>query len=177
MTEDPRNPEAFAAFYRRHSAPLTAYFLRRTGNAEVAADLCAETFAAALEGSGKFDPSRGPAVGWLYGIARRQLVYAARKGRVEDRARRRLGMERLVLSDEAIERIETLAESDSTARALEDLLADLPVDQRDAVEARVVHERDYDEIAAATGTSEPVVRKRVSRALSRLRSGLKEGAL
>ena len=177
MTDDPRQPETFAAFYRQHAAPLTAYFLRRTGNAEVAADLCAETFAAALEGASSFDPGKGPAVGWLYGIARRQLVYAARKGRVENRARRRLGMERLVLSDDGIERLEALAVSDSTARALDELLAELPAEQREAIEARVLEERDYDEIAAASGASEPVIRKRVSRALSRLRSGLKEGAL
>ena len=44
------DPEAFAAFYRRHVAPLLGYFLRRTGNAELAADLTAETFAAALDG-------------------------------------------------------------------------------------------------------------------------------
>ena len=44
--------------------------------------------------------------------------------------------------------------------------------EKDALAAtkRVVHERDYAEIAAATGSSEPAVRQRVSRALNRLRS-------
>ncbi len=40
----------------------------RTGDPEVAADFCAETFAAALDGVRRFDPERGPAVAWLYGI-------------------------------------------------------------------------------------------------------------
>src|SRR3712207_9207872 len=71
-------PEAFAPFYRRHVTPLLAYFVRRTGSAELAADLTAETFAAALDGARRFDPARGPAVGWLYGIARRQLSHALR---------------------------------------------------------------------------------------------------
>ena len=63
--------EAFAAFYRRHARPLAGFFLARTGNRELAADLTAETFAVALAQRRKFDPTRGPAVGWLYGIARK----------------------------------------------------------------------------------------------------------
>jgi RNA polymerase sigma-70 factor (ECF subfamily) len=179
MTEQEqlRTPEGFTAFYRRHAPPLTAFFLRRTGDAEVTADLVAETFAAALTSVKGFDPDRGPAVAWLYGIARNQLGSAQRRGRVEDRARRRLGMEPLQLTDAAIERVEALAAAEGTARALNELMGDLPPEQRAAVEARVVHELDYAEIATASDASETVIRQRVSRGLSRLRSGLKGGAL
>ena len=57
-------PEAFALFYRRHVAGLLGYFLRRTDDPELAADLCAETFAAALDGAHRsirraVQPSRG----------------------------------------------------------------------------------------------------------------------
>jgi RNA polymerase sigma-70 factor (ECF subfamily) len=52
------------------------------------------------------------------------------------------------------------------------LLSDLPEDLREAVVARVLEERDYDEIAAKLGCSQQVVRKRVSRGLTRLRSVL-----
>ena len=41
-------PGSFAVFYRRHVEDLVAFFMRRTRNAELAADLTAETFAAAL---------------------------------------------------------------------------------------------------------------------------------
>ena len=167
-------PDAFAAFYREHAPGLVAFFLRRTRDPELAADLTAETFAAALDGVRRYDPALGPPVAWLYGIARRQLSHAHRRGAVEDRARRRLGMEPLVLSDEAIERVERLAELDATTRALDEALAALPAAERDAVEARVVDERGYDEIAIAARTSEAAVRQRVSRALARLRAGLEE---
>ena len=172
-----RSPEGFATFYRRHSAPLTGFFMRRTGDAEVAADLVAETFAAALAGAARFDPGRGAAVAWLYGIARNQLLHAQRRGRVDDRMRRRLGMERLQLTDAGIERVEALAAAEGTARALRELMDQLPPEQRDAVEARVIEEREYAEIAVASDTTEPVIRQRVSRALARLRSSMKEGAL
>jgi RNA polymerase sigma-70 factor (ECF subfamily) len=160
----------FSALYREHALPLTAYFLRRTRDAQIAADLTAETFAAALEGADRFDPARGTPVGWLYGIARNQLSAFERRHRVEDRARRRLGMERLELTDAAIAKLEAAAEREATAVALAGAMAELPDDQRAAVTARVVHERGYAEIAAATGSTEPAVRQRVSRALARLRS-------
>src|SRR5918999_2592186 len=83
-----REPEAFAVLYGRHVRPLLGYFRRRTGDAELAADLCAETFAAALAGARRFDPERGPAVAWLYGIARRLLTHAQQRGVVEEIARR-----------------------------------------------------------------------------------------
>jgi RNA polymerase sigma factor (sigma-70 family) len=161
-------PEAFAVFYRRHVRALIGYFLRRTRDAELAADLTAETFAAALDGCHRFRPERGPAVGWLYGIARRQLANAHRRGAVEDRARRRLGMAPLTFDDTTLEQVEALAD----VAALSAALSTLPPDQRDAVRSRVLDEREYAEIALSARTSESVVRKRVSRGLAGLRSRL-----
>jgi RNA polymerase sigma factor (sigma-70 family) len=136
-----RDADAFADFYRRHARPLAGFLVRRTGDAEAAADLLAETFAAALTGLDRFDPARGDAVGWLYGIARHQLARRARRGAVEDRARRRLGMERLDLGDADLRAIEAC--DDATVA-----LQSLPPDQRDAVRARVVAGEDYAAIAA-----------------------------
>jgi RNA polymerase sigma-70 factor (ECF subfamily) len=72
--------DAFAMFYRRHARPMTGFFVRRTGDAEIAADLVAETFAAALEGCGRYEPARAPAGAWLYGIAHHELAQRARGG-------------------------------------------------------------------------------------------------
>lgn len=163
-------PDGFGVFYRRHVGPLLRFFLRRTGDPELAADLCAETFAAALDGAHRFAPDRGPAVGWLYGIARHQLGAVARRGRVDDRSRRRLGMAPLVLDDEAIERVEAIAAAEGSGVA--GAFAALPDDQREAITARVLDERDYDEIAATARTSASVVRKRVSRGLATMRDRL-----
>ena len=55
------DPAAFAALYRRFEARMLRYFVSRVGDAEVAADLTAETFAAALAGVGRFRAARGPA--------------------------------------------------------------------------------------------------------------------
>ena len=71
----------------------------------------------------------------------------------------------LDLSDEALERIAAAA-GDVATSALEQL----PADQREAVRARILDDRDYADIARTTRTSEAVVRKRVSRGLAGLRS-------
>ena len=94
-----REPGAFGAFYRRYEDRMLSYFLARVGDPEVAADLTAETFAAALVSAHRFRPRRAtPAAAWLFGIARNTLAMSRRQGRVEARARRRLGMARLVLT-------------------------------------------------------------------------------
>ncbi len=167
-------PEAFAAFYRRYERAMLVYFLRRTASAEVAADLTAEVFAAALASSRRFRPGKTPAVAWLYGIAHNKLSSSLARGRVEERARRRLATEPLVLDDEAIERVEVLADANRQAEVLQDLLLRLPDEQRQAIRARVLEERDYEEIAGALDCSQAVVRQRVSRALRSLRRNLEE---
>lgn len=48
--------DAFAGFYRRHEEGMLLFFLRRTRDAETAADLTAEVFAAALGSSARFRP-------------------------------------------------------------------------------------------------------------------------
>lgn len=164
------DPQAFAEFYRRHEDRVLRYFLRRVPDVEVAADLTAESFAAALEAAPRFRPGPAPAEAWLFGIARNVLAMSLRRGRVEDRARRRLAMEPIVLRDEVVEHLERLQEEARASREL----AELPAAQRSAIEARVLGEQDYEQIAAALGCSEQVVRKRVSRGLVALRRRLED---
>src|SRR5215467_9282865 len=88
------DPAGFEEFYGRHVDTLLGFFARRTRDAELAADLTAETFAAALSGRRRFDAGHGSAVGWLFGIAMKKLADAQRRGYADKKARRRLGMER-----------------------------------------------------------------------------------
>lgn len=164
------DPDAFVAFYRRHLAAVLGFFLRRTGDPELTADLTAEVFAAALLAAERYRPGERPALAWLYGIAAHKLADSRRRGRVEDEARRRLALEPLTIDDAELERIGQMADQSDAAAAL---LA-LPPAQRDAVLARVVHERSYAEIADQMRCSEMLVRQRVSRGLRTLRARMRE---
>ena len=82
-------PEHFGCFYQRHVREVLGYMMRRTGDAEAAADLTAETFAAAIVARRRFRPGVAPAGAWLLTIAHRKLVDYQRRGFAEQRARRR----------------------------------------------------------------------------------------
>jgi RNA polymerase sigma factor (sigma-70 family) len=163
-------PQAFGAFYRRHVHAVHGYFRRRVFDVEAAFDLTAETFAAALRAVPRYEPRPEPARAWLFGIARNTLLEALRRGQVEDRARRALRMEPLVLDENDVATLELLAETP----ALE-AIDELPDDHRDAVMARHVDGQSYAEIAERLACSQSVVRQRVSRGLRTLRTRLENG--
>ena len=156
--------EDFGLFYDRYVRALLAFFQRRTSNPEVAADLTAETFAAALVSRSRYLPQNANAAAWLFAIAHHKLTDYQRRGRAEDRMRARLGMQAVSVATEDAELIRWLGEEVATQ-----LVEELPEDQRDAVRAHVLEDRGYAEIAADERLPEATVRKRVSRGLRVLR--------
>jgi RNA polymerase sigma factor (sigma-70 family) len=161
------NAEAFGVFYERHEEFVFSLFVHWGARGELAADLAAETFARALAGRRSFDEARGEPRGWLYGIARHVLSESRARGRVQDRVRRQLGCERLVLDDAAIARIDALSGGEALAA-----LEELPADQRRAVSGRILAETGYEDLALALRCSPSVARQRVSRGLRALRQRL-----
>jgi RNA polymerase sigma-70 factor (ECF subfamily) len=162
--------EAFGVLYERRHELVLAFLLKRTRDPEVAMDLMAETFAAALIALADRPPvivdSAAP---WLLTIARNSLIDSYRRGRVESAARLRLALEPVQITESDIERVLRIA---AEAELLAGLAAELPVDQYEALRARVLDQRGYEEIARDLACSPAVVRKRVSRAISNLRQAL-----
>jgi RNA polymerase sigma factor (sigma-70 family) len=167
-----RDGAAFSVFYRRHVPAVLAYLMRETRDPETAADLAAEVFAAVLLAAGRYTAQTESATPWVIGIARNKLLMSWRRGRVEARARHRLGFEPMPLSDGDLAQITEVAHAGSGS--LLDLVDSLPPDEQDAVRSRVLDDRSYSEIATELECSEMVVRKRVSRGLARIRAQLKE---
>jgi RNA polymerase sigma factor (sigma-70 family) len=161
--------DAFAEVYRRHVGGLLGYFSRAVGRSDLAFDLTAETFAAALLALPDYQAGPAPGKSWLYAIAHNRLMDARRRGHAEARAREELGMQAIVLSDQAESVLDQIIARIDGQHALE-LVRDLAVEQRDAITARFVDDLDYPEIALEMQCSEQVIRKRVSRGLSALRT-------
>jgi RNA polymerase sigma factor (sigma-70 family) len=159
------DPSAFGVFYERHVGRVIAFFRVRVRSPEVAFDLTAETFAAALGALSRYSRREEPAAAWLFAIARHKLSEALRAGHVADHARRALAMAPISLDDEGIDLVDECASGPAS-----ELLEDLPDDQRAAIRGRHIDDRSYAEIASELHCSESVVRKRVSRGLAAIRS-------
>src|ERR1039458_6217926 len=162
--------EAFGVLYERRHELVLAFLLKRTRDPEVAMDLMAETFAAALIALADRPPViAGSAAPWLLTIARNALIDSYRRGRVESAARLRLALDPVQITESDIERVLRIA---AEADLPPGPAAGLPADQYEALRARVLDERGYEEIARELACSPAVVRKRVSRAISNLRQAL-----
>lgn len=159
--------EDFEAFYRTNLDVVLAFCFERTGDAELAADLAAESFAAALAARESYSSQLGSPRGWLLGIAAHKTIDALRRGRVERRAQQQLGMAHIAWSEDDLDYVARVDRG-----PLERLLADLPPDQRQAVQAHVVDEVGYRDLARIAGVSQPAIRQRVSRGLAALRRQL-----
>ncbi len=162
---------AFRELYDRHASRVYGYHMRRSGNADAANDLTAETFAQAWLTRRRFrDRAAGSAAPWLFGIARNVLLMSVRRRRLERTACERLAiLERLDTEPAAVE------PADSWLDGLEEAFAELPDGQRKAIGLRVGADLDYDAVAAALGTSPPSARLRVHRGLTTLRNRLGNG--
>ncbi len=166
LTRSLGDADAFADFYASYATRVSVYFVRRIFDSEVAVDLTAETFALALERRRQFrGRSAEEEQGWLFAIARSLLHGYWRKGRVEQAAVVRLGLERPSLGTEDIEYLHRQADLEGLRCRLTEALDAVRPDQAAAIRARVLEEREYAEIAAEFRTSPDVIRARVSRGL------------
>ena len=161
MTDDQRR--RFDQVYAVHHAAILGYALRRTGNADDAADVIAETFLTAWR---RIDdiPAGEAARPWLYGVARRVLANQ-RRG---DQRRSALG-ERL-RSELAAERFprEPPPGLDGVAAALR-RLGDT---DREILTLAAWEGLDAGQIAVVIGCSRNAARIRLHRARRRLAAAL-----
>jgi RNA polymerase sigma-70 factor (ECF subfamily) len=160
---------AFGAFYRRHARAVYHSLLSDCGDPEVALDLTAETFARALQALGRF---RGVRVesgrAWIFAISHSLFLQYQRDRRIEDRARRRLGIleaTRLHADDDSV-----VARADAAASRdrLAGVLQELPQAQQSVLRLRIEDEATYEEIAVRLGCSPAAARQQASRGMRRL---------
>ncbi len=175
LTAAQRDPEAFGEFYRRHAVGVERWLRTQTPDLATAADLTAETFAQALVSLGRFrGTTDDQAVAWIFGIARNLVRRLHRRGRVELKVCRRLGIQ-LDHDEDDLTRLIAQIDTRREASSLSDALKTLPDAQRQALQLRVIDELDYREAAALMGTSEQNARIRLSRALRTLSLRLQGG--
>jgi RNA polymerase sigma-70 factor (ECF subfamily) len=158
----------FDRLYRANVEAITSYFARRTADPHVVADLTADTFVAAITGFGSFDPGKGTARSWVFGIARH--VYAAH---CEAHGRRQDGLLRLAgrrdLEPDQLEELLDRVDAERAGRDLVTRLGALPGRDREVVELVDIEGLTPKEAAAALGVTSGAVRMRLMRARAQLR--------
>jgi len=156
--------------YYASARGLAGFFVRRTGDPQLAIDLVSETFLAALQQCGTcLAAGERERMSWLYAIASRKLIDHYRRAATERRASTRLAGELRSASDGELMVIRGLDDGGGREEQVREAFAELSAEQRTAVRLRVLEEQPYSLLARELGISEPAARARVSRGLRALR--------
>lgn len=155
----------FDRVYSEHAQAVFAFLAYRTGDRNLAQDLLADTFEAALRSRRLFDRSRGSERTWLMSIALNRLRDHARRRAAEARAYERVSAGS---APDAEAGLEAVAARDYIMRAL----AVLSDEERECLALRFGADLTLKEIAAALDEPESTVEGRVYRGLRKLRQEL-----
>lgn len=168
---DARDADALGLLYDRHAARLMGLAQRIVGDTGEAEEVLQELFLWVWRSAASFDASRGTVIAWL-------LV--ATRSRAIDRVRARRPAARAGLR--AVETVPDTpgpqdVEADSASRQWESVcraaIADLPADQRRALELAYFDGLTHQEISEKTGTPLGTVKTRVRLGLMKLRDRIR----
>jgi RNA polymerase sigma factor (sigma-70 family) len=159
--------EALGRCARAYAAPLGRLCMAFTGSQAESEELVQETLLAAFDAFHQYR-GEGTVRAWLFGIARRLC------GRHTEMRTRREARLRLVHDTGRGRDASEIAALRQRAERARVALGKLKPSEREAVVLRFEGELSFKELAIACGVDEAAARKRVSRALSRLRAELSE---
>ena len=174
--------DAFTTLYRRRQGGIYRFALQMSGSRSIAEDVTQEVFLTIVREGDGYDPARGSLAGYLYGIARNQVL-------------RRLERERLFVpfadAEEEKESVTTarlIAETDPLADLTRSEMIEtvrvavlaLPAHYREAVVLCDLHEMSYAEAADVVGCAVGTIRSRLHRArallVEKLRASSRDSA-
>ena len=165
--------QAFVSLYRRHQAAIFRFALHMTGSEAQAEDVTQEVFLALLREGCGFDPARGTLSGYLYGIARKQVLRQVERGRLDvalDARQDEMALAEVAVDDDPLVDLARREGLDALRRAV---LA-LPRRYREVVVLCDLEEVDYADAAEILGCPIGTVRSRLHRARALLLDKLKQ---
>ena len=118
-------PGFLPEFYRRHVAKVTGVGVRRFSTPEDVADFVANVFLEVLRSAGGYDPRRGDAVAWLYGLAGNVAAGMRRQQRRATDAEHRLAGRALLDADDYA-RVEERIDAAAALRRAYEAMQQLP---------------------------------------------------
>lgn len=162
-------PGALDEFYRRHVGKVMTMGVRRFSNPDDVADFVATVFMEVLGSAGGFDPKRGGAVSWLYGLAGNIASGMYRqRARQKDAALRLSG--RALLDDADYTRVEERIDAAVALRRVYTAMQQLNDADRRVIELVAVDGLSISDAADALKITPVAARVRLLRARRRLRA-------
>jgi RNA polymerase sigma-70 factor, ECF subfamily len=155
--------QAFVSLYRRRQAAIFRFALHMSGSESVAEDITQEVFLAVIRDECGFDPARGSLSGYLYGIARKQVLRHIERSRLDVTLESDLedtALPEMAVEDDPLEDLTNREGIEALRRAV---LA-LPRRYREVVVLCDLEEVDYAEAAVVLGCPIGTVRSRLHRA-------------
>jgi RNA polymerase sigma factor (sigma-70 family) len=155
--------------YREHAPAVLGLATRVLGDTTQAEDVMQDVFVRLWEQPERFDPERGRLRSYLLTMTHSRAV---ERLRAEDSQRRRLE----AAGSQPVEPVDhdpsdALAMHD-TGRAIRRVLAELPRDQRIAIEMAYFDGLSYRAVAVAVGEPEGTVRYRIRAGMQKMRAAL-----
>ncbi|MHB9856065.1 RNA polymerase sigma factor [Streptomyces krungchingensis] len=167
-----REPAAFEPLVDRHSAALHGYLVRRAPTA--ADDLLSEVWLQAYATRHTYDIARGPARGWLFGVARNVL---ARHWQAVSRAAGGPLPPYETSVGDPWQAVDQRLDAAAVGTELRGALAGLPDQERELLLLVAWEQLTPTEAAAVVGIPAGTARSRLHRARARLRDGLSDTTL
>ena len=160
---------AFEVLYARHRGPLFHFLLGQLRDRPLAEEIYQDVWQRVIAARAGWRPDAAFAT-WLYRIAHNRLNDHWRAQRHRPPAPVDADLRTAALADP--DDPEGLASREETRARLQEALAELPEDQREAVLLRLQQELSLDEIGRITGVGRETVKSRLRYALDKLRARL-----
>ena len=158
-----KDARQFSQVYDRYFDGIFEFIFRRTGDEELADDLCSQTFFRALENLKRYESRGLPFSAWLYKIATNEVnkhFNKTKRNRVfsleEERVKELMDVEEDEFSQEQVD-------------LLKNTLKELPTSTVEILELRFFEERSFKEIAYILNIGESGAKMRLYRAVEKLR--------
>lgn len=161
---DHTNPELFEQLYTDFFTPIYRYVITRLHDRDVSIDIVQTVFMKAFEHKESIRSEH--ALPYLYTIARNQVIDHIRKKHGVNLSDFDEFIEHV--TDESMHNPEQMAVRENTISLVQNMLAQLPELQREAITLHYIADRSYKEMAEITGKSEATLRQSVSRGLRAL---------
>ena len=163
---------ALADLYDRHGRSVYGLAARILGDPAEAEDLTQDVFTLAWKNAARYDPARGAVAAWLLVTTRTRAIDRIRARRSRPQGGSDDDGRKMANIPDGSPSVDVIVATSQDAARVRVALADLPVDQRDALEQAYFQGLSHSEIAGRTGIPLGTIKTRIRSGLQRLREAM-----